>query len=244
MKNIAVILSAGSGTRFSADMPKQYHELEGKPVIYYTINSFVKTGIFDGIVLVMQPEYFDFGYELIDTYFANESKTCQFHICKGGSHRQESLYFGVLEAIRIFSGDNVKPSEIAIFSHCAARPIVPENIIIRNRDCVQSGYSVNTVKNIYDTVIYEYENLNCSFIDRSKTFLTLTPQTFISEDYITAYDSLSSKGQDMTKYTCACSLMHDAGFPIKLIKTDESIHKLTTKGDIETVRQLIINSKH
>lgn len=238
MKNIAIILSAGSGTRFGSSMPKQYHELEGKPIIYYTINSFVKTGIFDSIILVMHPDFFKLGHEILDKYFFSEFDKCKFHICKGGSHRQESLYFGVKEAKRIFT------SKIAIFSHCAARPIVPEDIILKNRDYIEQGCSVNTVKNIYDTVIYEDENSSCFFLDRTKTFLTLTPQSFICDDYINAYEALAAKGNDMSKYTCACSLMHDAGYPIKLIKTDSSIHKLTTQTDIKIIRQLIIDSKH
>ena len=125
LKNTAVILSAGTGSRFGADIPKQYTLLEGKPVLFYTINSFVRAGVIDSILIVAQPEYFDECRNIWQKYFEDDHPEISFFVTKGGSHRQESLYLGC----KYLSGISEHVYENIVLSHCAARPVVSTDII-------------------------------------------------------------------------------------------------------------------
>ena len=58
-RSVAIVLSAGVGSRMNSDIPKQYIELMGKPIIYYTIKAFEESNV-DGIVLVCANEYIDY----------------------------------------------------------------------------------------------------------------------------------------------------------------------------------------
>ena len=60
MKNIAVILASGTGSRFGSNIPKQFVKLAGKPIITYTISAFQNNNKIDEIIIVTLNDYVDF----------------------------------------------------------------------------------------------------------------------------------------------------------------------------------------
>ena len=56
MKNIAIVLAAGRGKRMGTTVPKQFLEIEGKPIIYYTLQSFEESELADEVILVTGEE--------------------------------------------------------------------------------------------------------------------------------------------------------------------------------------------
>lgn len=222
MKKVAIILASGNGDRFGFEKPKQFYKVYNIPVLIYSIYNFYNNSNIDEIILVLNKEYYNYGVDLVNLYYGNLSGRIKF--CVGGKTRQESLYKGVL-----FSGRDNK----IIISHCCSRPIIPLKIIKENIELLEKGCCVNTVKNVYDTMIY-----NDIFIDRNKTFVGLTPQTFYSNDFIYSYSK--NKYND---YTCACSLLVSAGFKMRMLKTDANIHKITTIEDIPIIESLVESSE-
>ena len=65
MKNIAVVLSGGVGSRFGGTLPKQFTKLAGRAVIEYTIDAFNNASEIDEVVIVSQPDYIDLTWSLI-----------------------------------------------------------------------------------------------------------------------------------------------------------------------------------
>lgn len=65
MKNIAVILSGGSGARFGGTLPKQFTKLAGRAVIEYTIDAFERTELIDEIIIVSQPNYTELTWDYV-----------------------------------------------------------------------------------------------------------------------------------------------------------------------------------
>ena len=65
MKNIAVILSGGTGSRFGGTLPKQFTKLAGKAVIEYTIDAFEKSNNIDEIIIVSQSEHMHLTWDII-----------------------------------------------------------------------------------------------------------------------------------------------------------------------------------
>ena len=68
MKKYAVIVAGGSGSRMNANMPKQFLLLNGKPVLYYTINTFLKSYKDLQIILVLPEDHIAAGQEIIDAF--------------------------------------------------------------------------------------------------------------------------------------------------------------------------------
>lgn len=107
MKKIAVIIAGGKGTRMNSELPKQFMLLKNKPILYYSINAFVKAYDDMEIILVLPAEHIGKGQEIIDGYF-NRSR---FRLCEGGRSRFHSVQNGLAlvdEESIIFVHDGVR----------------------------------------------------------------------------------------------------------------------------------------
>lgn len=225
--NAGIILAAGVGKRFGTDKPKQFYDINGKPVLYYTLQSFVESGLLDQIIIVLSAPYMDFVGEMVRKHFSEYEH--QIHFCEGGPTRQESLYNGVIYAL-----DHFGERDLKVVSHCAARPLVPKIVIQKNLDLIEKGKSVDTVRRVYDTMLYKNDKGKTEFIDRDRLFIGLTPQSFYASDYVEAFQRVKDR---LDEFTCACSLMLGAGYETVLYITEHPIHKITVKEDIEIIEQ-------
>jgi 2-C-methyl-D-erythritol 4-phosphate cytidylyltransferase len=224
--NVGVILAAGVGKRFKSDKPKQFFLLNGKPVLYYAVRAFVDSGLFDQIVIVLSRPYRKLVERIIERYFSGAGN---LWLCEGGATRQDSLYNGVL-----FMVDKLGSEDFKVVSHCAVRPLVPGEVLRQNLELTERGKSVDTVRRVYDTMLYTGETGETGFIDRDRLFTGLTPQSFYAADYLAAYAAVRDY---IGQYTCACSLMQGAGYGVKLLITEQPIHKITVREDITIVKQ-------
>ena len=104
---------------------KQYIELEGKPLIYYTLQTFEKSEVIDDVILVVGPGQIAYVQEeILDPYHIEKVHT----IVEGGKERYESAFRG-LQA--------VKDSECYVFIHDGARMFVDEAILQRGYEYVE-----------------------------------------------------------------------------------------------------------
>jgi 2-C-methyl-D-erythritol 4-phosphate cytidylyltransferase len=225
--NVGIILAAGIGTRFKWDKPKQFFLINGKPVLYYTIRSFVESDLLDKIVVVLSKPYMKLSEKIIKQYFGGYD---HIFLCEGGANRQESLYYGVKYAVELCGGQE----DIKVVSHCAVRPLLPGIVIQKNLEMIEKGKSVDTVRRVYDTMLYRDDEGKTGFIDRDRLFTGLTPQSFYAEDYLDAFERVKDR---LEEFTCACSLMLAAGYEPVLYITDEPIHKITVNEDVNIVKQ-------
>ena len=90
----AVVLSAGVGSRMHSDIPKQYMDLDGYPVIYYALRAFEESGV-DSIVLVTAPEMIEYCRKNIVEKYGFRKVTA---IVGGGAERYLSVYEGLKAA--------------------------------------------------------------------------------------------------------------------------------------------------
>src|SRR5258706_4892122 len=91
MNKYAVIVAGGAGTRMGGNLPKQFMLLKDKPVIYYTIKTFLDAYPDLQVILVLPAAYADMGQQLINTYF-DKSRIC---ITTGGDTRFQSVKNGL-----------------------------------------------------------------------------------------------------------------------------------------------------
>ncbi|WP_407306617.1 D-ribitol-5-phosphate cytidylyltransferase [Acinetobacter sp.] len=195
MKNIAVILSGGSGSRFGGALPKQFTKLAGKAIIEYTIDVFQNSEDIDEIIIVSQTQHIHHTWELIKKN--NWSKITK--VVTGGAERFDSTY-SALTALR---GNE---TTCKVLFHDAVRPLVTQQIISNCLIALQDFDAVDVVISSADTLVEVYDDgcisniPNRSFMRRGQT-----PQAFTLGTIQLAY----SKALEINRktFTCDCGVV-------------------------------------
>ena len=216
--NAAIILSGGSGARMGTDIPKQYLEVSGKPVIAYCIDTFEESPDIDKILIVCADEYRD----LIRSLIHDEEKFAGFS--EPGKTRQLSILSG-LSVLKDMLGD-----EDSVIIHDAARPLVTGETIHMIVSALEVSDAVLPVLPMKDTV-YEVENGKVvSNLDRSRIAAGQAPEGFKFGAYLKANEVLLPDAIMDISGSMQVAVM--AGMDIKTIPGDENNFKITTPADL------------
>lgn len=228
--NIALILAAGSSHRFNADLPKQFYQIDGKPLIWYAINSFHAVEEIDAIVVVAKKDHVDFISRLVQEY--NLAKVR--HIILGGETRQESSFNGV-KFIKTFAKD-----DDIVLIHDAARPLISRQIIL---DCISGAQKHNAVTTAYpseDTAAISFDGELIGFMPERKTVYRIqTPQAFKLGMIYIAHHLL----KDELGSTDDASLIFKTFMPVHLVMGDKRAMKVTSIEDVYYLQALIHGDK-
>ncbi|MBK7882641.1 MAG: 2-C-methyl-D-erythritol 4-phosphate cytidylyltransferase [Chitinophagaceae bacterium] len=212
MKKIAVIVAGGSGTRMNNEVPKQFLLLKGKPVLFYTINSFLKAYDDLKIILVLPEAHIAAGQEIIDAFFDYN----RIQITAGGRTRFHSVQNGLA----------MITEESMIFVHDGVRPFITKQLIQRcYAAAIETGSAVPVIDS-KDSLRMITENGN-EALERKNVKLVQTPQTFHSKILLPAY-SIDYKD----KYTDEAAVVEAFGLKINLVEGDEQNIKITQKIDL------------
>ena len=190
--NYAIILAGGKGSRMKRAVPSQFMELNGKPMVCHSIDTFEHNSNIDGIVLVTSSDYREYMEKLIQDYSYRKI----IGIAEGGAERYDSVYSG-LNCIRNSSRDvnnannAVSGVQNNIFIHDGARPCVTDNIINAcMRDVMQYKACVAAVP-VKDTIkVVDTDGIAVNTPDRSTLWQIQTPQVFEYGLIMEAYDRL------------------------------------------------------
>ncbi len=171
MKNIAVILSGGMGSRFGGTLPKQFTKLAGKAVIEYTVEAFEKSLNIDEIIIVSHPSYVD----LIWKFVKKNQWEKVTKVFNGGKERFDSTY----SALQGLEGEDNNSN---ILLHDAVRPLINESIINNCIDALRNFEAVDVVIPSADTLVEVYDDGCISNIpNRAIMRRGQTPQAFIRD---------------------------------------------------------------
>lgn len=169
MKVIAEILAGGVGSRMGLGFPKQFLEVDGKPILIYTLNNFQINAQIDEILLVCNPEWIDHAKELIDKYQITKVKW----IVPGGNTVHDSTRNGIF-----FLQDIAEPDDYIII-HDAARPILPQLAINDVLKVAIEHGNASLAIPCYETVILTKDGISgTEDIDRSTIMRIQTPQAY------------------------------------------------------------------
>ncbi|HPN37039.1 MAG TPA: 2-C-methyl-D-erythritol 4-phosphate cytidylyltransferase [Melioribacteraceae bacterium] len=217
MKTIAIIPSGGSGKRTGIDTPKQYIKIKDKEVIAYTLDVLQNCPKIDEIYIAAQPEYFDSLFEIKKKYNFNKVT----NIVKGGKERQDSVYNALL---------SIPPvnSDILVAVHDAARPLLPQNILINAiNDAENLGNAVVAIK-AKDTLIKLSEN-SFDYLNRNEVYYVQTPQIFLYKHLIKAFKNAYNENFYGTDESM---LIKRLGIKINITLGSTANFKLTDYDDI------------
>lgn len=221
-KNIALILSGGTGMRLGADIPKQYIKVGGKPIISYSIERLSAHDDIDAIQIVADLQWRD---QIGEWLILADAR----HKFKGfsdpGENRQLSVFHG-LEDIRKYAD-----ASDYILIHDAARPLLSEKQIT---DCLRevAGYDgLLPVLPMKDTVYSSTNGKTISaLLKRSEIFAGQAPEVFLLGKYYEANKSLLPEKILRINGSTEPAIM--AGMNIVMIPGDERNFKITTPEDL------------
>lgn len=227
----AIVLSAGQGKRMGASVQKQYIELQGKPIIYYTLSVFQKSDIIDDIILVVGKGQINYVQEeIVQKYHFTKVKT----IVEGGHERYASVWQGL--KVRKYDEYYENIEDGYVFIHDGARPFVDEDILKRayetvsaHRACVAGMPSKDTIKLVDD------EQFAANTPERKYVWAVQTPQVFDMNLIFEAYSRLMRE-ECINVTDDAMVVEQMMHLPVKLFEGSYENIKITTPEDLDIAR--------
>ncbi|HOE62688.1 MAG TPA: 2-C-methyl-D-erythritol 4-phosphate cytidylyltransferase [Candidatus Sumerlaeota bacterium] len=217
-KTAALVVAAGKGQRSGLNVPKQFHNLAGKPLILYCLEAFESFSFISEIVLVLPAEFLH--VTAVKKDLARFSKLSQ--IVAGGEERQDSVMNG-LEAL--------SPDVEYVAIHDGARPFPPkkatEQAILAAQEC---GAAILAIP-VTDTVKQsDADGFILDTIARRALWLAQTPQVFRKDLIIEAHRETRRRGAALTDDAGAVQLL---GRPVRLVEGSRNNIKITVNEDFE-----------
>ena len=214
MKKYAIIVAGGNGTRMNTTTPKQFLLLNGKPVLFYAINTFLKTYDDCKVILVLPEEHVGVGQEIIDGFFDYN----RIQIVVGGRTRFHSVQNGLAV---------IDEEDCVIFVHDAVRPLLSVALINRCYDAVSEFGTAIPVINCKDSVRIVLQDGN-EAVERNTIKLVQTPQTFHGKILLPAFFGIDYKD----KFTDEASVVEAFGLKVTLVDGEDENIKITKATDL------------
>ncbi len=218
----AIIPAAGFGTRMQLDHPKQYHLLEGVPILVRTVRAFIKNSLIDRIVVVVPADWIPETARIFEHYNINIDELI---LVAGGDRRQDSVKAGLQELDEDID---------IILVHDGARPLVSQQTINRCHEAaLRDGAAIaaipvkDTLKNVVDGVVV-------STTDRTSLWQAQTPQAIQKDLLQLAY--LRNGDEDVTD---EATLLEKAEIPVTIVEGNESNIKITRPEDMELATAIL-----
>ena len=181
----AVVVAAGKGKRFGGEIPKQFADLNGKPVLYYSLKALCDSDIIDEVIVVTTEEWIEFCAEEIVRKYGFDKVD---GIVLGGETRCDSVKAGVM--VCDIASDYV-------FIHDGARPLLTEDMIRRGYETVlKYGTAVAAIPSADTIKIADSEKVVLSTPERSSLWRIQTPQIFKYDLILKAYFELTDKDRE------------------------------------------------
>ena len=226
--NIALIIAGGTGARMRQEIPKQFLNVNDKPVVVYTLEAFQSHPDIDKIGVVCV----DGWHDILKAYARQYKINKLDWVISGGENGQSSIRNGVFEAERRYAGDDI------ILVHDAIRPMVSHEII---SDCIvqckKHGSAV--VVTPCNTVVLRRTTGESAgeVVPRDQLAVTQTPQAFPVGKLADAHRRALERG--ITNAIASCSMMVELGETVHFSIGAETNIKLTTPDDLKIFKALL-----
>ena len=227
--NIGMIIAGGIGARTHQEIPKQFINVNDKPIIVYTLEAFQHHPNIDAIEVVCLTGWHD----ILSAYAKQFGITKLENIVDGGETGQDSIRNGLYDIAKRYHDNN----DIVVI-HDAIRPIVSAEIISDNiRVCQEKGNATAVIP--CTSVMLKTENAIVSEeqIPRENLKITQTPQSYYINELIEVHKEAVKK--ELLPSISSCALYIEMGKEVYLSMGSEKNIKITTSEDIEIFTALV-----
>jgi 2-C-methyl-D-erythritol 4-phosphate cytidylyltransferase len=222
LKKYIIIVAGGSGTRMNSDVPKQFMELNGKPVLMHTIEKF-KTSIPDVTIIVVLAK------QLTEDWRAlciKHNFIIEHQLVDGGETRYHSVKNGLV----------LVPDACVVGIHDAARPLVNKQTILKAFETAEKLGNASPAIPLNESIRFLKGKENCA-VDRTHYSIVQTPQCFHSDLIRKAFLKTYKP-----EFTDDASVLESFGEKINLVEGNRENIKITTPQDLIIAEALLKNS--
>lgn len=228
MKNYVVLLAGGVGKRMGTDIPKQFLEVEGKPIIVYTIENFQRNQQIDKIVVVCVKDWIEHLKECIEKYSLSKVEW----IIEGGKSGHDSIRNGIF-----FLNGRINTDDFVII-HDAVRPVLPQKAINEVIRVAHEKGNASSSISCHPPIVYtdDFES-GITDVDREHVMLTASPQAFKYSLALKCYQQAENENLHNTTFTS--SLLIHCNERVYFAKGTTSNIKITKKEDLALFEALL-----
>lgn len=228
--NIAVIFAGGSGVRMGAGVPKQFLEINGKPIIIHTLQLFQYHEEIDKIYVSVLKDYMGYMKELVEEYRLNKV----VKIVCGGETAQDTIY----NALKAAEEEN--PEDSVVLLHDGVRPFVSYEVISNNiKSVIERGNAI-TCTSCFETIMISKNGEKVDSVPyRKETFAAQAPQSFRLKDIIAAHDAVRATETRYDNMVDACTIIRSQGIEAHMVEGNRGNIKVTTPEDVYMFRALL-----
>ncbi len=223
-RNTALVVAAGGGSRFGGELPKQFADLSGKPMIMYCLELFERCNLIDEVILVVAEDYLVYAsQEIVDRFRLKKINK----LTTGGESRQESVLAG-LSACQLGAD--------LVVIHDAVRPLLAMDLLRKTIEkAAETGAAILAVPSQESVKMVEGGSIVRTLI-RDTVWIAQTPQAFRFEKILDAHRRAEAAGNEATddselyeQYCGRVSVVHGSYNNIKI----------TTRGDLILAAELL-----
>ena len=220
MNKAVVVVAAGSGSRMGGEIPKQYLQLQGKPLIIHTLERFLRFDPEMMMVVVLASAHKNLWEQMAGSYEVARRVT----LAEGGTTRYDSVKNGLMHI----------DQEIVTGIHDAVRPLVSQDTLIRSYDAaLHAGSGIPVIEMDESVRMLDLQG-GSTHMDRSRLKRVQTPQVFKSDRIIQAYQQPYDP-----VFTDDASVYESVYGTVTLVEGNRENIKITTPDDMQLASLLI-----
>lgn len=228
MKNIALVLSGGTGNRIGSDVPKQYRVIAGKPVLVHTLERLEKCEAVDGVLAVANPQWED----SICRWKEEFSLSKLLAVAPAGADRQLSIRNGLLAAADFADED------AGVIIQDAVRPLTSVSLLTRLIEELAETPAVMPVLAVTDTTYTGRDGTWVGgLLDRATLFAGQAPEAFHYWPYLELYRDTPL--EQLSAMSGSCQLPYSMGWKVKMIPGERENIKITYAVDLKICELLL-----
>ena len=238
MRNIAIILAGGTGSRVGGETPKQLLPLkDGRSILEHSVNAFEQATVIHEIVIVMHPDWVAEAERIV----ANNVWTKVKKVLSGGKERWESSW----NAIQAYLKEDKNDPDTFYWFHDAARPFVSQAILRRIADALHTHWAVTVAVPVTDT-LYQVkvngERLMVNSMPPRKEFMRAqTPQAFHYAVIGAAYMRAMEKGKIQATDDVGILMAYNPEVEVFVVEGEEANRKITYAEDLKNYELRMTN---
>jgi 2-C-methyl-D-erythritol 4-phosphate cytidylyltransferase len=227
--NIAVIFAGGSGMRMhTKSRPKQFLELNGKPIIIYTLELFDNHPAIDAIVVACIESWIPFLEKMLRKFEIGKVR----RIVPGGATGQDSIYNGLVAAEEIAGA-----ADDVVLIHDGVRPLITEETISDNIAKVRAEGSCITCVPATESFVVTQPDGSMEIPERANSLIARAPQSFLLNDILAVHRQALSEGRH--DFIDSCTMMNHYGRKLGTVIGPMENIKITTPTDFFVLRAMV-----
>ena len=225
-----VIVAGGVGSRMGANMPKQFLDLNGKPIIMHTLQAFLESKELEEVYMGVHPEWVEYMKDLVKKHIGTGEQN-RVHLVVGGAERNDTIMNVIAQIEKDHGSDELH----YIITQDGVRPFVSQRLIKEHVETVVQYDAVNTAIPAVDTIMVSKDGLVIDEIpERKYLYQVQTPQSFRMDLLKNLYLDLTEDEKKIL--TDACKICTVRNVPVRIVMGEVTNMKITTAADFEIAK--------